>query len=102
MPEEQRVKSARNWIWWALSLQALGYFVDIVWHGLLSRGVEPSTFSEMARHLATVHLPLYVGCASVLIAAVSALIHRTGESRSQFALAIAVAGAALSAAAEAW
>ena len=102
MTAEQPVKSARNWIWWAISLQALGYFIDIVWHGLLSGGVEPSTFREMAHHLATVHLPLYVGCASVLVATVSALIHRTGESRSQFALAIAVAGAALSAGAEAW
>ena len=95
-------QSARNWIWWAISLQALGYLIDIVWHGLMSGGVEPSTFREMARHLTTVHLALYVGCASVLVATVSALIHRTGESRSEFALAIAVVGAALSAAAEAW
>jgi hypothetical protein len=68
----------------------------------MSGDVELSTFREMARHLATVHLPLYVGCASVLVATVSALIHRSGESRSEFALASAVVGAALSAAAEAW
>ena len=91
-------RSAGNWIWWAVSLQALGYFIDVVWHGLLSDGVEPSTFREMARHLATVHLPLYVGCASVLVATAVALIHRTREP----AVAIAFAGAVLSAAAEAW
>src|SRR5262245_3235592 len=100
--EELRVTPARNWIWWAISLQALGYFIDTVWHGLMSGGVEPSTFHEMARHLATVHLPLYVGCANVLVATVSALIHRAGESRSELAPAIAVAGATLSASAEAW
>jgi hypothetical protein len=96
------VKSTRQWIWWAISLQALGYLIDIVWHRLVSRGVEPSTLSEMARHLATVHLSLYLGCASVLVATAVALIHRPRESRREPAPAMAFAGAALSAAAEAW
>jgi len=47
----------------------LGYLIDIAWHGFMSGDVEPSTFGDMARHLATVHLPLYLGCACVLVAA---------------------------------
>jgi hypothetical protein len=39
------------------------YAVDVAWHGLLYPGVEPTTVSEMARHLATVHLSLRLGAA---------------------------------------
>src|SRR5262249_6037233 len=53
-------------------------------------------------HLITVHLLLYLGCASVLIATTVALIQGASESRGRSAVAIAFAGAVLSAAAEAW
>jgi len=102
MTEEQRSKSIREWVWWAIALQALGYVIDIVWHALLGGGAEPATFDEMARHLITVHLLLYLGCASVLIATTVALIQGASESRVRSAVAIAFAGAVLSAAAEAW
>lgn len=36
-------------------------------------GAEPGTAPEMARHLASVHLPLYVGVAGVLLVACVAL-----------------------------
>ena len=94
--DELQANSIRDWIWWAISLQALGYFIDIVWHAFMSGGVEPSTVREMARHLVTVHLLLYLGCACVLVATAVALIHRTRET----AMAIAFAGAVLSAGAE--
>jgi len=61
-----RDRSVRPWVWASLILQFLGYLFDAVWHGLLSPGVEPQTMGEMARHLATVHLPLYIGAASVM------------------------------------
>src|SRR5262245_14779522 len=68
----------------------------------MTGGVEPSTFGEMARHLATVHLPLRVGCACVLVATSVALIQRPRESHGGSLVAMACAGAALSAAPEAW
>src|SRR5438034_1041476 len=40
----QGVRTARGWIWAALALQALGLAFDGVWHGLISPGVEPTTF----------------------------------------------------------
>ena len=68
-------RGARTWIWASLILQFLGYVLDVIWHGLLNPGVEPQTASEMARHLSTVHLPLYVGAASVLVSTSRALLH---------------------------
>jgi hypothetical protein len=93
---------ARKWIWASLILQFLGYILDATWHGLLNPGVEPQTAGEMARHLSTVHLPLYIGAASVLVATSRALLRQVKRSATGIALPIAFAGAALSAAAEAW
>jgi len=95
-------RSARRWIWAALALQALGYGYDILWHAFLNPGVEPSTVAEMTRHLGTVHLPLYLGAACVLAATAVALEHRTRYAPAGRALPIALAGAGLSAFAEAW
>jgi hypothetical protein len=90
-----------RWIWAALVLQFLGYVLDVVWHGLLNPGAEPSTTAEMARHLATVHLPLYIGAACVLISTARLLVRQPRSARG-IALPIAAAGAVLSVAAEAW
>jgi len=95
-------RSARRWIWASLILQFLGYVLDATWHGLLNPGVEPKTTGEMARHLSTVHLPLYIGAASVLVATSRALLRRVKRSAAGIALPIAFAGAVLSATAEAW
>jgi len=92
-------RSFRGWIWAALCLQLVGYVVDAVWHGLLSPGVEPQNVGEMIRHLGTVHLPLYVGAASVLVATSTALARGGGRS---IGVAVAAAGGWLSAGAEAW
>ena len=95
-------RSARAWIWAALILQGLGYLVDVVWHGLLHPGTEPSTAGEMVRHLGTVHLPLYIGAVSVAISTSWALSSEIKQSRPGIALPIAVGGAVVSAGAEAW
>jgi hypothetical protein len=56
-------RTARAWIRAALALQLAGLAFDGLWHGLLRPGVEPATFAEMLVHLASVHLPLYLGVA---------------------------------------
>ena len=93
-------QSIRAWIRASLALQFVGYVVDVIWHGLLQPGVEPATAGEMARHLGTVHLPLYIGAVSVLVSTARAFLRQRG--RSSPAVSIAFAGAVLSAGAEAW
>ncbi len=91
--------SARMWIWIALVVQFLGYVFDVIWHGVVSPGVEPTTARAMAWHLATVHLPLYIGAAAVVASTLTALVRRKGGG---IALRIACLGAVVSAAAEGW
>ena len=90
-----------QWIWVAIALQLIGYVVEVLWHALLP-GAEPTTRNEMARHLATVHLPLYVGAVSVLVSTLVELVRRRARGPLGMALKVAVAGAALSVGAEAW
>jgi hypothetical protein len=97
-----RDRSVRTWIWVSLALQAAGYVFDAVWHGLLNPGFEPATAAEMLRHLLTVHLPLYVGAASVLASTTVALVGHARRSQGGMALPAAFAGAVISAGAEAW
>jgi hypothetical protein len=70
--------------------------IHAVWHGLL-QPVEPRTFDEMVQHLATVHLPLYLGALGVLVTTGFALAHRSSRART-----MAFLGAAISTVAEAW
>src|SRR3989441_7964235 len=81
----QGVRTARGWIWAALALQALGLAFDGVWHGLISPGVEPTTFTEMIVHLGTVHLLLYLGVLSVVITTGWALVERRSGSAGSLA-----------------
>jgi hypothetical protein len=97
-----REVSVRTWVWISLILQFIGYVFDAVWHGLLYPGVEPATVGEMVRHLGTVHLPLYIGAASVLVSTSRALSRQIRRPAIGIALPTAWAGAVLSAAAEAW
>jgi hypothetical protein len=94
--------SMRRWIWASVIVQFLGYVLDAVWHGLLNSGVELTTVGEMARHLGTVHLPLYIGATSVLVSTSRALLRQMRRSSTGVTLPIAFAGAVLSAGAEAW
>src|SRR5437879_12030049 len=54
-------ETPRFWVWAFVIVQLVGLGIDAVWHGLLHPGFEPETLGEMVRHLAAVHLPLYVG-----------------------------------------
>ena len=94
--------STRSWIWAAIIVQGLGYLFDVFWHGVLNPGREPTTVAEMARHLATVHLPLYVGALLVLVTTAWAVARHARHGAAGRAPYVALAGAALSAAAEAW
>lgn len=91
-----RRDSIRIWVWISLLVQGLGYAFDVLWHGVLRPGAEPATYEAMLRHLLTVHLPLYVGAASLLVSTAT-LVVRRGD-----AVPVALAGALLSAGAEAW
>ena len=97
-----QARSDRLWIWAALGLQLVGYIVDFAWHGLVQPGAEPATRRDMTRHLVTVHAPLYIGAACVLITILRAMVHRAPYALAVGPLAVALAGAVLSAGAEGW
>ena len=105
-----QARSDRLGIWAALGLQLVGYFVDVAWHGLVPLDAEPATRRDMMIHLITVHAMLYIGAACVLIMIARAMVHRASRSAILDApyalavgpLAVALAGAVVSAGAEAW
>jgi hypothetical protein len=93
---------ARRWIWAALALQLGGLLYDALWHGLLHPGVEPQTRREMAIHLVTVHLPLYVGVLSVFVTTLWALLGELRRSSAHRTWWVAAFGALLSLVGETW
>jgi hypothetical protein len=97
-----RTSYAREWVWLCLALQLLGYVIDVLWHGWLRAGVEPATVGEMARHLATVHLVLYVGAIAVVVSLAMLVVRERSTSSAGIALPIALGAAVLSASGEAW
>jgi len=94
--------STRSWIWAAIIVQGLGYLFDVFWHGVLNPGREPTTVAEMVRHLATVHLPLYLGALLVLVTTARAVARQARHGAPGRAPYAALAGTVLSAGAEAW
>jgi FtsH-binding integral membrane protein len=93
---------ALKWIWAALAVQLGGLAYDAVWHGLLHSEFEARTVDEMVNHLATVHLPIYIGVLSVLVTTAWALIDQIRRSKTGVALPVAFAGALVSTAGEIW
>ena len=75
---------------------------DAVWHGFVHPGFEPGTRREMAVHLITVHLPLYVGVVSVFVTTAWAFAEEARRSRAGAAWWVAISGALLSVTGEAW
>jgi hypothetical protein len=57
----REARTARAWIRAALVFQFTGLVFDGVWHGLVTPGVEPSTFHEMQVHLAVTSAPRAAG-----------------------------------------
>ena len=92
----------RRWIWIFVVVQLVGLVTDAAWHGLLSRGVEPETLAEMVGHLATVHLPLYIGVLGLFVTAIWAAADPGRRAAAGLALPLVVAGATVQLAGEVW
>ena len=92
----------RAWIWISACIQFSGLAFDATWHGLVNPGFEAVTVSQMVRHLASVHLLLYVGVVSVLLSTGWALLDQLRRAERGLALPVAFAGAILSTAGEVW
>lgn len=99
---DTRVGAWRRFIWTFVIVQLVGLGVDAAWHGALSRGVEPETLGEMVRHLATVHLLLYVGVLGLFVTAIWAAADPRRRAAAGLTLPIAVAGATVQLAGEVW
>jgi hypothetical protein len=99
---DARQQRARSWIWAAVIVEIIGLAIDAAWHGVLSREVEPRTHGEMARHLLSVHLLLYVGVAWLVVSTAWALVERARRSGIGLALPVALAGAAVQLGGEVW
>jgi len=97
-----RCITPRTWIWIAAGIQLSGLAFDAMWHGLVNPGFEAGTVSQMVRHLASVHLLLYIGVVSVLLSTGWALRDQIRRGERGLALPIAFAGAVLSTAGETW
>jgi hypothetical protein len=92
----------RTAIWMSVTLQAIGFAIDAVWHGVVARGVELDTRGEMVRHLATVHLLLYLGVLALLASVAWALVSQARRSTVGLALPVALAGSTVQAGGELW
>ena len=71
-----------EWIWIFVIVEFVGLAADAVWHGVLHREFEAGTVNEMARHLATVHLPLYIGVLGLLGSTTWAFLARMTRSKA--------------------
>jgi uncharacterized BrkB/YihY/UPF0761 family membrane protein len=96
-----RRRKSRMLIWAALAVQFAGLIVDIVWHALHS-DFEARTVEQMAVHLGTIHIPIYVGVLCVLLATAWALIDQARRPPISAAFPVAFLGALISAAGELW
>jgi hypothetical protein len=96
-----RRRKSRVLIWAALAVQFTGHIVDVVWHAVRS-DFEARTVEQMAVHLGTIHIPLYVGVLCVLLSTAWALIDQARRPPIGAAFPIAFVGALISAAGEIW
>jgi len=99
---DARQQRGRSCIWAAVIVEIIGLTIDALWHGVVSPDVEPRTHAEMVRHLATVHLVLYVGVAMLFVSTVWALIEQARRGSIGVALPVAVVGAAMQLGGEVW
>ena len=96
-----RRRKSRMLIWAALAVQFAGLIVDIVWHALHA-DFEARTIEQMAVHLGTIHIPIYVGVLCVLLATAWALIDQARRPPIGAAFPVAFLGALISSAGELW
>ena len=92
----------RGLIWTSVIVELLGLAVDAPWHGLLHPEFEGTTRAEMARHLLSVHLLLYVGVVALLVTTLTALVARARGGRVGVATPVMVAGAVAQTTGELW
>ena len=92
----------RRLIWASVIVQLLGLAVDALWHGLLHPEFEGTARAEMARHLLSVHLLLYLGVLALLVSTLMALVARARAGRVGIAVPVMVAGAFAQTIGEAW
>ena len=89
-------------IWAAVTVEIIGLAIDALWHGLLAAEVEPQTRVEMVRHLASVHLVLYVGVAALFLATAWALVDQVRHGAAGVAPSLAFAGGTIQVIGEIW
>ena len=85
-----------------LALEILGYAIDAVWHGLVNPRFEPTSVGDMALHLATVHLPLYLGVAGFFTSIAIAAGRRARRGAASPTWWVALAGATIQVIGESW
>lgn len=95
-------RNPRRWIWAFVVVEALGLAVDALWHGLVHGDFEAKTAAEMMRHLATVHLPLYIGVLGLLVSTTWAVFASARRAKIGLALPSALVGAVVQTIGEAW
>jgi len=86
----------------SIGVQAAGFVIDALWHGVLSPGAEPATTAAMAIHLATIHLVFYVGVLGFFASMMRVLIDHGVRGPGGGALVVAFAGAVVQVAGEMW
>jgi len=96
-----RSRQARTLIWVALGVQLAGVIVDIVWHAAHS-DFQARTVEQMAVHLGTIHIPIYVGVLCVLLATSWALVDQARRPPIGTAFPAAFVGALVSTIGETW
>jgi hypothetical protein len=83
-------------------VQLCGFVIDALWHGVLNTDFEATSAREMATHLATVHLPLYVGVVGFFATIARTLFHEIARGTAGTTLWIAMGGATAQLVGEAW
>jgi hypothetical protein len=92
----------RSSIWTVVIVQVIGLTIDAVWHGLLHPDFEAQTYGDMVWHLATVHLPLYLGVVGLFGVVAWAVFDRARRSTNGLPLLVAFAGSAVQLVGEIW
>jgi len=89
-------------MWICLGVEYVGLAYDLAWHGFLNPGFGAPTMDEMVKHLSTVHLPLYLGVAGMLVSSTWALVDHLRRSERGLAIPVAFVGSLIQTAGETW
>lgn len=85
-------RDPRSLIWIAVVLQVLAFTWEGLWHGVLNPEFERApTVEAMRHHLATVHIPFYLGIVALLAATAWALVDRVRRGSTGIAIPLVFA-----------